>query len=104
MNEKSEILPIGTVCTLKNMKKKIMIIGYLSRLQKLPNKIYDYLGCLYPEGIISTDKSLLFNRIDIEKVIFKGPVDEEYKDLTDKIEIIKKNNKLTNYEINDKQN
>lgn len=90
MKEKIELLPIGTVCTLKNMKKKIMIIGYLSKLQKLPNKIYDYLGCLYPEGIISTDKSLLFNRIDIDKVIFKAPVDEEYNDLINKIETKKK--------------
>ena len=104
MTEKSEILPIGTVCILKNIKKKIMIIGYLSRLQKFPNKINDYLGCLYPEGIISTDKNLLFNRSDIEKVIFKGLIDEEYNSVVDKIESIKKNNKLTNYEVDVQQN
>lgn len=91
MNNKEEILPIGTVCILKDVKKKIMIIGHLARLYKFKNKVYDYMGCLYPEGFFSSDKNMLFNKEDIEKVLYKGYIDDEQQKLFAEIERIKSN-------------
>lgn len=80
-NENIEIgekfLPIGTVVMLKGGKKRAMITGFCSIPKEDPNKVYDYSGCIYPEGFISSDVVCLFNHEQIEKVYFKGFVDEE---------------------------
>ena len=72
-------LPLGTVVLLKNAKKKIMIIGYAVRKKGQNNKIYDYLGCLYPEGAISNDVNLVFNHELIDKIYYMGYNNEESK-------------------------
>ena len=73
-------LPIGTVCLLKGGKKRLMITGFCTTTNDDPNKIYDYNGCLYPEGIISSEKSCLFNHDQIEKIYYMGYSDEEEKE------------------------
>ena len=87
MNNIEKFLPLGTVCLLKDAKKKIMVIGYLpmSIDENKEEKLYDYMGCIYPEGIISTDKSLLFNHQDIEKVFYIGYKDDELKEFNKKL-------------------
>ena len=70
-------LPIGTVVMLKGGTKRVMITGFCSMEEKNNDKMYDYNGCMYPEGIISSDKTLLFNHDQIEKIYFKGFVDDE---------------------------
>ena len=35
------------------------------------NKVYDYCAVLYPEGLISSDNFILFDKENIDTVIFK---------------------------------
>lgn len=83
--ENNKYLPIGTVVLLKEATKTIMITGYLPTEEGKNNKIYDYIGCLYPEGYLSSDQNLLFNQNQIDKVFFVGYETEEqpefYKEL-----------------------
>ena len=61
-------------------------------LKEDPNdkKIYDYIGCAFPEGIMSTDQNLLFNNNQIAKVYSYGLIDEEvrifHKNLDEKVD------------------
>ena len=75
MNEK--YLPIGSICTLKGKNKKVMISGYYSMSFNGNIKIYDYMGCFYPEGTLNGDQSVSFNHSDIEKVDFVGYKNED---------------------------
>ena len=81
MENNEKFLPVGTVVMLKGGKKRIMITGFCIE-NNVDNKktLYDYCGCLYPEGFISLEENLLFNHDQIEKVYFKGYVDEEEKE------------------------
>lgn len=74
MEEK--LLPIGTVCTLRN-QKKIMITGFIVCNPESPNEIYDYSGCLYPEGTIDSEVNFMFNHDRIEKIDHLGYVNED---------------------------
>ena len=80
MNEVGEkYLPIGTVVMLKGAKKRLMITGFCSMATNDPNKMFDYAGCIYPEGFLSSDQTALFNHDQIEKVYYLGFVDDEEK-------------------------
>ena len=86
-------LPIGTVVLLKGGKKRAMITGFCSISGEDKSKIYDYSGCLYPEGLISSNQTLLFNHDQIEKIFYLGLVDEEEKQFKQKLnEIMQKMN------------
>lgn len=80
-------LPIGTICLLKGGTKRIMIIGFGISPDENPGIIYDYLGCLFPEGVISLNQNMVFNHDQIEKIIVKGFADEE----TEKFNVTLKN-------------
>lgn len=79
---KDKFLPIGTVVMLKNGTKEVMITSYLvfpkgTEIQdgkevKPKKKMYDYGGCTFPEGIINSDISLVFNHSQISKIIHMG--------------------------------
>ncbi|MCM1158053.1 MAG: DUF4176 domain-containing protein [Bacteroidales bacterium] len=71
-------LPIGTVVLLKNGIKKVMIYGRKQKNVKT-NEEFDYLACLYPEGNIRSDLSVMFNHEDIKTIIYEGYSDEEEK-------------------------
>ena len=89
MQEK--FLPIGTVCILKDATKKVMIAGFCATGVETGDKVFDYIGCLYPEGILSSDRTLLFNHEQIEKIYYMGFVNEEEKTFKEKVkEILKK--------------
>ena len=93
--EIEKYLPIGTVLMLKDAKKRIMIIGYLPVSNKDGKKeVYDYAACLYPEGIISSDKTLLFNHDQIGKIYYIGNNDEETKQFIEQIKELDKNDIL----------
>lgn len=88
-------LPIGTVVKLKDAEKRIMITGFLCVDQKDESKIYDYCGCLSPEGIISADKTLLFNHDQIAQIFHIGFIDQEEKEFKEKLkEVIELKNKI----------
>lgn len=70
------LLPIGSVITLKNGKKKLMVFGIKQHNQD-DNKEYDYIGVIYPEGNLGAEYQFLFNHENIAEVHFKGFEDEE---------------------------
>lgn len=70
-------LPIGTVVLLKNAKKRVMIIGYCKYKMGDDTTIYDYAGCVYPEGFMSPETTALFNHDQIERVYALGFQNEE---------------------------
>lgn len=70
-----EFFPLGTVVSLKDSEKRLMIVG---RLQELPSgPAYDYSAVLWPEGMISSDQMYLFNQNSIARVWFIGFQDSE---------------------------
>ncbi len=70
-------LPIGSVVMLNGGKKRVMVTGFCAIANENPNKIYDYSGCIYPEGYISSNQVCLFDHNQIETVFYKGFVDDE---------------------------
>lgn len=70
-------LPLGTVVLLKGASKRLMITGFCTMDVNNQNVMYDYSGCLYPEGVIKSDQTALFNHDQIEKVFHMGLQDEE---------------------------
>lgn len=95
MNNNINFLPLGTVVLLKGGTKRLMITGYCAYDKSNKTKFYDYSGCLYPEGIISSDQLALFNNSQIEKVFFTGYSDDEDKQFKRKLiqSVIQINNK-----------
>ncbi len=73
-------LPIGTVVLLKGGSKRVMITGFCSVDGSKSDVIYDYNGCLYPEGYLSNDQTCLFNHDQIAKIYHMGFIDEEEKE------------------------
>jgi hypothetical protein len=82
---REKFLPIGTVVLLKGGKKRAMITGFCSIAQENQEKIYDYSGCVYPEGYLSSNQVCLFDHDQIERVFFVGYEDEEEKVFKDKL-------------------
>ena len=70
-------LPIGSVVLLKGGTKKVMITGFCSIDNDNTEKVYDYTGCLYPEGILNSNELRLFDNSQIDKVFYRGFEDEE---------------------------
>lgn len=71
-------LPLGTVCTLQGAQKSIMITGFCA-VNSEEERVYDYLGVIYPQGTISSDLTLMFDHNQIEKINFMGFSNEEDK-------------------------
>ena len=85
MKDTSKLLPIGSVVLLNNGTKKIMITGFYSVAANDPDKVYDYCGCLFPEGIISSEQNLLFDHNQIVKVFYMGYKNDEDKEFKTKL-------------------
>ncbi len=71
------LLPIGSVVLLKDSTKKVMIAGVCQKGGSDIAKVWDYVGILFPEGYIGSDKMFLFNREQIDKIYALGYQDEE---------------------------
>ena len=56
-----------------------MITGFCSMPAEDEGTMFDYAGCMYPEGFLSSDQTALFNHDQIEQVYHVGLVDEEEK-------------------------
>lgn len=82
---REKYLPIGTVVLLKGGKKRAMITGFCSVAQENQEKIYDYSGCVYPEGYLSSNQVCLFDHDQIEKIFFLGFEDDEERIFKDKL-------------------
>lgn len=71
-----EYLPLGSVVTLKEGEKKLMICGRVQR-EVRSKRIYDYCACLYPEGLIDSRSVYLFDQEDIDQLYYIGLQDPE---------------------------
>ncbi len=76
--EKSNYLPVGSIVLLKGATQNVIIIGF-APIEHGQAKVWDYLGAPYPIGVISSDKNLLFDNEQIDKVIAKGYSDDTEK-------------------------
>ena len=74
---KEKFLPIGTVVMLKGGSKRVMITGFCAIEGENEEKMWDYTGCLFPEGALSSDETCLFNHEQIEEVFYMGLEDDE---------------------------
>lgn len=78
---KEKFLPIGTVILMKDATKRLMITGYCSSTPENSEKVYDYVGCLFPEGNLAGDEVALFNHDQIGNILHMGLDDQEFVDL-----------------------
>jgi len=91
MDVDEKYFPIGTVVTLIGGTKRVMITGFLAIQESNKEKVWDYSGCLYPEGLLSSNQNCLFNHEQIEKVHYLGLIDEEeiqFKNKLKEIELL----------------
>ena len=68
-NKKLTFLPVGSVVRLKGGERNVIIIGY-TPIEAGKTEMWDYLGGMWPTGVITSDRNLLFNSDQIEEVIF----------------------------------
>ena len=73
MNEEHirKLLPIGSLVLLKDAQKALMIYG-VCQTGVNDQKLYDYLGVVWPEGNMGLESQFLFNHDAIDKVLFRG--------------------------------
>lgn len=76
---KEKFLPIGTVILMKDATKRLMITGYCSSTPDNPEKVYDYVACLFPEGNLAGDEVALFNHDQIGNILHMGLDDQEFE-------------------------
>ena len=86
-------LPIGTIVSLNGGTKKVMIVGFYP-IDKNNNVMYEYSGCLYPEGFLSNSKMVVFNHNQIEKVYYLGFSDQEELEFRQQLNTLINNNKF----------
>lgn len=72
----ANLLPIGSVVTLKGGTKKLSIMGILVGNGSVS---YDYVAVPSPEGFIDEEHTYLFNHEDIGKVEYLGYMNAEYQ-------------------------
>lgn len=98
MENNDKYLPIGSVVLLKGGTKKAMVTGFCSVAEEDTEKMYDYTGCVYPEGFLDFDQICLFDHNQIEKVYHVGYVDDEEREF--KKELVEIANKFETGEEN----
>lgn len=74
----TKLYPIGTICTLRNNHNKVMIISYKQNYFINELKVFDYVACSYPEGLL-TGNTYYFNNDMIETINYIGYESDEYK-------------------------
>ncbi len=71
-----DLLPIGSVVRMDEIEQDLVICGRIVCAEG-EDKIYDYVGFPYPEGMGRGDGLLFFDRDAIAQVLFIGFQDEE---------------------------
>lgn len=82
MEDNRRFLPIGSVVMLNGGKKEVMITSYCifptnvqvkdGETSENPKKMYEYGGCIYPEGILDSNVSCAFNHNQIADILYVG--------------------------------
>ncbi len=88
---KKSLLPIGSVVLLKGGTKRVMVIGFAPKVAseedgKQKEDMWDYSGCIYPEGLLSSDQILVFDHSQISEVFNVGYQDDEEKEFKKKLQ------------------
>lgn len=99
--KREKFLPIGSVCLLKGAKKRVMITGFLATGKETGNKTFDYMGCIFPEGILSSEQNLLFDHEQIDKIFYLGYSDDEQKALSIRLKELDNKNEPNDGEISE---
>ena len=81
-------LPLGTVVMLKGGTKRVMITGFCTVAQENQEKMFDYSGCIFPEGFIQSNQVCLFDHEQIEKVYHLGLIDDEEKEFKNNLKAV----------------
>lgn len=71
------LLPIGSVVLLGNSTKRVMIIGVAQRGVSQETKLRDYVGVVFPEGYLDSEKLFLFDNEQITQIYALGYQDAE---------------------------
>ena len=86
------ILPVGSVVLLKDSSRRLVVVGQcVSKAEG--GRIYDYTGCLYPEGMTDPEKMYMFDHESIERVYHIGYMDEKSAEFLPQIENMLKERK-----------
>ena len=71
------MLPIGSIVYLKEGTSKLMILNRGPIIETNgEQKMFDYSGCFYPQGL-DPENVFYFNHENIDEVVFEGFRDEE---------------------------
>ena len=76
-----DLFPLGSVVRLSGGEEAIMIVGRVAS-KAGEEKVYDYTGVPYPEGIADTENMFFFDHEDIEEIDFigcKNDLETEYR-------------------------
>lgn len=79
VNMDSNILPLGTIVTLKNGDdSKLMIVSRGSIVENNRSEVYfDYGAVLVPQGMLSPEAVYFFNKENVDIIIFEGFKNEQ---------------------------
>ena len=81
------LLPIGSVVLLNESEKRVMIVGFGQKSDQNPEKLWDYVGVLFPEGYMFADKLFLFDNDQIKQIYALGYQDIEQLSFKSKIDV-----------------
>lgn len=70
----STLLPVGSVVRLQGADALVMVLGFQPQLDE---GSADYLGAVYPQGLVSDDAALAFDADAIAEVVHRGYWDDE---------------------------
>jgi len=86
MPQTNQLLPIGSIVLLKGGRKRLMVFGVMQNDGENTDKVFDYIGVIYPEGNIGLKSQFLFNHSDIEEVYYRGYDDIERQEFIKNLE------------------
>ena len=102
---KEKYLPIGSVVILKGATKRLMISGFCAVDNIENKKIWDYSGCMYPEGFLDSNQICLFDHDQIEKIYHIGlSNDDEEKEFKANLNTFMVEFEKVNRELNEQEN
>ena len=78
-------LPLGKVVLTEGGTKRVMITGFATASSDDPDLIYDYAGCMYPQGFITSNQTVLFDHDQIQKIYHFGLIDPEWVEFQDNL-------------------
>ena len=75
-----KLFSIGSIVKIKDFEKRVLIVGF--RGVDDSERIYDYIGFVYPYGFLDRQNVILFDNdaiLDIINLGYKTIEDEEFK-------------------------